>query len=155
MLLVHIIFNNKNNLLKFKFIQIYKKCINPMIGILPNRTPHAIKQVHMTIEVNSFPSIIFPANTLSVPRELATTWVTCSSIWLVHTAPNCCAVCHNGCRWGLASPTGKTRLNTMRQLDNIFRCSAARMFLTSTSFRDRWEKKSWWILSITCSKGKC
>lgn len=41
-----------------------------MIGFLPNRTPHAIKQVHMSIEVNSFPSIIF----MRIPYQCQENW---------------------------------------------------------------------------------
>lgn len=87
--------------------------------------------------------------TLSVPGELATTWVTRSSTMFVQTAPNCSAVCHRGCKWGLASPTGKTRLKTIRQPARIFRCSDARMLRTSASLRLGCEKKLWWILSMT------
>lgn len=86
--------------------------------------------------------------TLSVPVKYATTWVTRSSIWLVHTAPNCSAICHNGCKWGLV-PSGITLLKRIRQPSRILCCSAARMFLTSASSKDLLEKKFWCILSIT------
>lgn len=87
--------------------------------------------------------------TLSVPRELATTWVTRSSTCIVQTAPNCSAVCHRGWIWGLASPSGKTRLKTIRQPPSIFCCSAASMLRTSASLRLGWEKKLRWIRSMT------
>lgn len=87
--------------------------------------------------------------TLSVPGELATIWVTRSSTRFVQTAPNCSAVCHRGCKWGLASPTGKTRLKTIRQPVSILRCSDASMLRTSASLRLGCEKKLWWILSMT------
>lgn len=90
--------------------------------------------------------------TLSVPWEFATTWVTRGSNWLVHSAPNCSAVCHNGWRWGLASPTGNTLLKTTLHPARIFLCSAASIFLTSTSFKEWWQKKFRWILSITWVK---
>lgn len=90
--------------------------------------------------------------TLSVPRELATTWVTRSSIWFVQTAPNCSAVCHKGCIWGLASPTGKIRLKTIRQPPSILCCSDASMLRTSASLRLGWEKKFLWMRSITYFK---
>jgi hypothetical protein len=87
--------------------------------------------------------------TLSVPRELATIWVTLSSIWVVQTAPNCSAVCHKGCVWGFESPTGKIRLKTIRQPARILFCSFDSMVRTSASLRLEWEKKLWWIRSMT------
>lgn len=109
---------------------------------------------HARNQVGTYPIIPYSSGikpiTLSVPRELATTWVTCSSIWLVQVAPNCSAVCHSGWSWGLASPTGNILLKTIRQPAKIFRCSAPKIFLTSTSSKDWCAKKSWCIRSITC-----